>query len=69
MGYQGRASKPGANTGTNTVGRITVETATDAAKDAVPASGHNREDFFGDLKKVAKKLPPDHPSRSDSQKR
>ncbi len=28
-----------------------------------------RDDFFRDLKKVVKKLPPDHPSRSDSQKR
>lgn len=28
-----------------------------------------REDFLNDLKKVVKKLPPDHPSRSDSQKR
>lgn len=29
----------------------------------------SREDFFRDLKKVVKKLPPDHPSRSDSRKR
>lgn len=30
---------------------------------------YKREDFFHDLKKVVKKLPPDHPSRSGSQKR
>lgn len=28
-----------------------------------------RGDFFRDLKKVVKKLPPDHPSRSDSRRR
>ena len=28
-----------------------------------------RDDFFSDLEKVVKKLPPDHPSRSDSRKR
>lgn len=28
-----------------------------------------RETFFGDLKKVVRKLPSDHPSRSDSRKR
>jgi hypothetical protein len=39
-----------------------------------PIGGHaesspTREDFFRDLKKVVRKLPPDHPSRSDSKKR
>ena len=28
-----------------------------------------REDFVRDLKKVVRKLPPDHPSRSDPRKR
>ncbi len=28
-----------------------------------------RETFLSDLKKVVRKLPPDHPSRSDSRKR
>jgi len=30
---------------------------------------YERGDFFRDLKKVVKKLPQDHPSRSDSRKR
>ncbi len=30
--------------------------------------GYKREDFFRDLKKVVRKLPPDHPSRSGSEK-
>ena len=30
---------------------------------------YTRSDFFRDLKKVVRKLPPDHPSRSDSRKR
>ncbi len=33
------------------------------------ASDHERSDFFHDLKKVVRKLPADHPSRSDSRKR
>lgn len=33
------------------------------------ASDHERSNFFRDLKKVVRKLPPDHPSRSGSQKR
>ncbi len=35
----------------------------------VQQEAHKREDFFRDLKKVIKKLPPDHPSRSGSEKR
>lgn len=41
----------------------------------VPEEGYNSEedykrgDFFRDLKRVVRKLPPDHPSRSGSQKR
>ncbi len=69
MRYQGQTSKLGANTGTNTAGRITVEATTDSVRDTVPVNGHSREDFLGDLKKVVKKLPPDHPSRSGSEKR
>ena len=38
-------------------------------KGFAPLDAHKREDFFHDLKKVVRKLPPDHPSRSDSQKR
>lgn len=34
-----------------------------------PPAVREREDFFRDLKKVVRKLPPDHPSRSDSRKR
>jgi hypothetical protein len=34
-----------------------------------PQRDYKREDFFNDVKKVVRKLPPDHPSRSDSQKR
>jgi ABC-type transporter MlaC component len=33
------------------------------------ASDYERTDFFRDLRKVIRKLPPDHPSRSDSRKR
>ena len=32
-------------------------------------SEYERSDFFRDLKKVVRKLPPDHPSQSGSQKR
>lgn len=35
----------------------------------VTEEGYRREDFLHDLKKVVRKLPPDHPSRSDSRKR
>ncbi len=35
----------------------------------VHADNYGREDFLSDLKKVVKKLPPDHPSRSGSEKR
>ncbi len=49
-------------TRSNTVGRVTVRQTT-------PRKDYKREDFFRDLKKVVKKLPPDHPSRSDSRKR
>lgn len=69
MHYQRQTGKLGANTTTNTAGRIAVTTAAVAAKNAVPVRGHSREAFFNDLKKVVKKLPPDHPSRSDSRKR
>ncbi len=33
------------------------------------ASDYERSHFFRDLEKVVRKLPPDHPSRSDSRKR
>jgi hypothetical protein len=33
------------------------------------ASEYERSDFFRDLRKVVRKLPPNHPSKSDSQKR
>jgi hypothetical protein len=37
--------------------------------DTTPRRDYKREDFLRDLEKVVKKLPPDHPSRSGSQKR
>ena len=37
--------------------------------EAIQAGSGEREDFLRDLKKVGRKLPPDHPSRSDSRKR
>ena len=46
----------------NVSGNVTPE-------DAPQKGSYKREDFFRDLKKVVKKLPPDHPSRSDSRKR
>ncbi len=49
-------------TGSNTEGRVTVRTGT-------PEENYGRGDFFRDLKKVARKLPPDHPSRRDAGKR
>ncbi len=33
------------------------------------ASEYERSDFFSDLEKVVRRLPPDHPSRSGSRKR
>ncbi len=50
-----------AKTGSNTAGHFVV-------KGAPPQGTYKREDFFTDLQKVVKKLPPDHPSRSGSQK-
>lgn len=46
----------------NVSGRVTLE-------DAPPTKSYERGDFFRDLKKVVRKLPPDHPSRSGSEKR
>ena len=56
-------SKPTRTDATKTSGTSTAQGQSD---DQPPSS---REDFFRDLKKVVKKLPPDHPSRSGSQKR
>lgn len=40
-----------------------------ASRDSGQAENHEREDFLSDLKKIVRKLPPDHPSRSGSEKR
>ncbi len=45
------------------------KTTDPSTEGAETPDGYKREDFFRDLKKVVKKLPPDHPSRSGSQKR
>lgn len=50
-------SKRAAKTRGNTEGRFRV-------KKASPLGSHKREDFLRDVKKVVRKLPPDHPSRS-----
>lgn len=54
--------KRSARTGANTAGHVVVRHVT-------PEGPYRHEDFLSDLKKVVKKLPPDHPSRSGSQKR
>lgn len=46
----------------------TEDGVSDHTKAASPSNGYRRSDFLRDLKKVVRKLPPDHPSRSDSRK-
>jgi hypothetical protein len=46
-----------------------VESETHEGVGDTQDSTFTRETFFSDLKKVVKKLPPDHPSRFGSQKR
>jgi hypothetical protein len=52
--------KHSARTGTNTPGHVTV-------RETHPQEPYKREDFFRDLKKVAKKQ--DRPSQRDSERR
>ncbi len=51
----------------NPVGNPKIRSVT--PKRETPRDALTRSDFFHDLKKVVRKLPPDHPSRSGSQKR
>ena len=51
----------------NPVGNPKIRNVT--PKRETPQDAPPRADFFRDLEKVVKKLPPDHPSRSDSRKR
>ena len=46
---------------------LPADTTTQVSGD--PQQSDSRDNFFQDLKKVVRKLPPDHPSRSDSRKR
>ncbi len=50
---------------TNLTGKPKITEVTTPSRD-LSADDYKREDFFRDLKKVVRKLPPDHPSRSDS---
>ncbi len=48
---------------------LTMPSKTTTQSNAESQPPHSRENFLRDLKKVVKKLPPDHPSRSDPRKR